>query len=448
MKPETKHISILIIFGIFFVTMVKCLPMLYFTIGKSAFNSKQYAKANTYFLFAKNLNPTNHDYRYQYALSLSKLTPTMNIQKEVFALSEDKNKDRAVIVAQQIVAGWAAKIFENYGSNYIDRVAYDNNVVRWNPDTFPLQVAIEYPQGDSIPEYYKNEISRAFLLWESSTGFLKFELSDNLKNADIIVKFLPLPENNCDTSGCKYVVAYTEPLIRNHKLKNMTITLYDKDAFGNYFSDKELYNTILHEIGHALGIMGHSFSTEDLMYMASSAETQQSIYAKYRSSFQYLSAKDLNTIRLLYNITPTVTNTPLSKLKTEGLIYSPIILGSEETVSKKKIKEAQEYIKIAPNMPNGYIDLAAAYGTLGDVKKAGECLQKAFNLAQTPNDKYIVYYNFAVIYLNNNLPKEALPYAYEAQKIQNSDEVMDLISNIQHAISTKRAPFKDFIKKN
>ena len=153
MKPETKHISILIIFGIFFVTMVKCLPMLYFTIGKSAFNSKQYAKANTYFLFAKNLNPTNHDYRYQYALSLSKLTPTMNIQKEVFALSEDKNKDRAVIVAQQIVAGWAAKIFENYGSNYIDRVAYDNNVVRWNPDTFPLQVAIEYPQGDGIPEY-------------------------------------------------------------------------------------------------------------------------------------------------------------------------------------------------------------------------------------------------------------------------------------------------------
>ena len=48
----------------------------------------------------------------------------------------------------------------------------------------------------------------------------------------------------------------------------MTITIYDKDANGSYFSDRQLYNTVLHEIGHALGIMGHSYSTDDLMYMA------------------------------------------------------------------------------------------------------------------------------------------------------------------------------------
>ena len=87
----------------------------------------------------------------------------------------------------------------------------------------------------------------------------------------------------------------------------MTIILYSKDPFGNFFSDKELYNTILHEIGHALGIMGHSYSSEDLMYMAT--DNDSNFYAPYRSSFQYLSSKDINTIKLLYKMFPDISNT-------------------------------------------------------------------------------------------------------------------------------------------
>ena len=221
----------------------------------------------------------------------------------------------------------------------------------------------------------------------------------------------------------------------------MTITVYDRDANGSYFSDKELYNTILHEVGHSLGIMGHSYSTDDLMYMSKEVN-KNSIYLKYRSDFQYISIQDISTLKLLYNLVPTITNTPLDEISTDNLIYPPIILGSSKQISTQKLKEAQQYVKEAPNLPNGYIDMAVAYDELGKFDKALEALQNAFNNAKTDSDKYIVLYNYAAMYLNNDKPETALEYAKQAQQIINSEEVADLMSNIEHAISTKSAPFK------
>ena len=46
------------------------------------------------------------------------------------------------------------------------------------------------------------------------------------------------------------------------------------------------------------------------------------------------------------------------------------------------------------------------------------------------------------MYLNNNKPDTALGYALQAQNISDTDEIADLISNIQHSIETKTSPFK------
>lgn len=437
-----KFLTGLLVAAIIFVVCVKSLPVLYFNMSKSAFDKQDFVKAYKYITNAKNLAPQNSDYRYQYALTLSKLKPTLKIQKEVFELSESKKDDRAKFHAKQLIYSWNTQIGTNYGINYIEQAPYDSNILRWNSSTFPLKIAVEFPKSDNIPSYYNDEISKAFNQWETSTGFLKFEQVENSRKADIVVKFLPLPKNNCDSKGCKYVVAYTVPTIQNRQLKKMTITLYDKDAYGNYFSDKELYNTILHEIGHALGIMGHSYSSEDLMYM-SSENNQNNIFTRFRSDFQYISAKDINTIRLLYNMTPTITNTPLNKIDTEGLIYSPVVLGGMEKISKQKIQEAKLYIKKAPNLPNGYIDLGTAYSDAGNVNAAIKNFKKALELSTTQNEEYIIYFNIAVTYLNNNRPSKALEYAVLARDINNSGEIQELISNIKHSMETKQKPFKD-----
>lgn len=443
MRKKTCFYTILATLVICCLIVVNLLPGIFFKKGLSELKLKHYETAHKYIGFAKKMKPNNKEYKYNYVMALAGITPTYDVQKEMFELTENQAEDSSARLAQVQIDFWKRRIMNNYGHNYIEQTPYGNNILRWDISTFPLKVCIDFPMEDKLPAYYRAEITKAFYQWQSSASFLKFTFVNNKKDAQILVKFLPLPENNCSKSGCKYVVAYTEPTIKNNKLKKMTITMYDKDAYGNYFSDKELYNTILHEIGHSLGIMGHSYSTEDLMYMSNEEQQQNNIYMRFRSSFQYISAKDINTVTLLYNLAPDITNTAISKINTEKLIYPPIILGSLEERQMDKLKEAQNYIKKAPQLPIGYIDLGIAYAELGKRQKSIEALSKALELSSTQNDQFIAYYNMAVVEMNLGDLRKAMEYAQKAQQINNTEEISDLISNISHAVNTKKKPFED-----
>ncbi len=59
---------------------------------------------------------------------------------------------------------------------------------------------------------------------------------------------------------------------------------------GRSFSDTDTYKTCLHEVGHAIGMEGHSNTPSDIMYpMLNSAQTP------------YLKERDINTIAALYS---------------------------------------------------------------------------------------------------------------------------------------------------
>jgi len=439
----TKKVFIALVFVliVLYAIFINVVPDFFYERGLNYYKKGQYVKAYKAFSTAKQIMPSNSDYRYYYIQTLSKFKPSVRIQKEMFKFMEGGQKDSASVSAGVQIAIWKNNINQLYGNNYIEQAPLNTDIIRWNPKTFPLTVYIDIQDVSKVPEYYNTEIVRAFGQWQASAGFLSFKFIDSFDPADIVVKFEPLPKSNCAESGCKYVVAHTVPTIKNNILKKMTITVYDRDANGSYFSDKELFNTLLHEIGHALGIMGHSYSTDDLMYLAKDG-AESSVFSRYRSDFQYISLQDISTLKLLYNIIPTITNTPLDEINTTNLIYPPIIFGNSKEMSSQKLKEAENYVRQAPNVPNGYIDMAIAYDELGKLDKAFDALEKAFNLSKTDNDKYIVLYNFAVMYLNNDNPETALGYAEQAKTISNTEEIADLISNIEHAKATSMSPFK------
>lgn len=435
---KDKIITILVCtFFILFAVFLKATPVCFYYQGKSALDKKDYIKAHKCLKNAYNFDKKNKDYRYYYVQSLLRLSPTVTVQKEMFNIASSDDKDSAQTVAEAKIAEWRNNILSNIGNNYIEQAPSDKGIVRWSIEKFPLKIALVNQSNVEIPEYYNNEVYRAFSQWEVSSQILKFSSTNNANDADILVKFENLPNDVCDGNDCKYVVGFTTPSIKNNILKKMTITLYTKDPNGNYFSDKELYNTILHEAGHALGIMGHSYSSDDLMYMATEGSN---FYTPYRSSFQYLSSQDINTIKLLYKLVPAITNS--EKVNTKGLVYAPIVLGTSKEVSLRKLKDAQNYVKSAPDIPGGYVDLGIAYAELNKTHEAVKALQKALTLSKSDSDKYISYFNIAVVFVNSGDTKNALEYALKAQSISNNDEINELITNIRHAQITKSKPFK------
>lgn len=435
---KDKIITILVCaFFILFAVFLKATPVCFYYQGKSALDKKDYIKAHKCLKNAYNFDKKNKDYRYYYVQSLLRLSPTVTVQKEMFNIASSDDKDSAQTVAEAKIAEWRNNILSNIGNNYIEQAPSDKGIVRWSIEKFPLKIALVNQSNVEIPEYYNNEVYRAFSQWEVSSQILKFSSTNNANDADILVKFENLPNDVCDGNGCKYVVGFTTPSIKNNILKKMTITLYTKDPNGNYFSDKELYNTILHEAGHALGIMGHSYSSDDLMYMATEGSN---FYTPYRSSFQYLSSQDINTIKLLYKLVPAITNS--EKVNTKGLVYAPIVLGTSKEISLRKLKDAQNYVKSAPDIPGGYVDLGVAYAELNKTHEAVKALQKALTLSKSDSDKYISYFNIAVVFVNSGDTKNALEYALKAQSISNNDEINELITNIRHAQITKSKPFK------
>lgn len=435
---KDKIITILVCaFFILFAVFLKATPVCFYYQGKSALDKKDYIKAHKCLKNAYNFDKKNKDYRYYYVQSLLRLSPTVTVQKEMFNIASSDDKDSAQTVAEAKIAEWRNNILSNIGNNYIEQAPSDKGIVRWSIEKFPLKIALVNQSNVEIPEYYNNEVYRAFSQWEVSSQILKFSSTNNANDADILVKFENLPNDVCDGNDCKYVVGFTTPSIKNNILKKMTITLYTKDPNGNYFSDKELYNTILHEAGHALGIMGHSYSSDDLMYMATEGSN---FYTPYRSSFQYLSSQDINTIKLLYKLVPAITNS--EKVNTKGLVYAPIVLGTSKEISLRKLKDAQNYVKSAPDIPGGYVDLGIAYAELNKTHEAVKALQKALTLSKSDSDKYISYFNIAVVFVNSGDTKNALEYALKAQSISNNDEINELITNIRHAQITKSKPFK------
>ncbi len=420
-----------IIFGL----VVRFLPEIYLKQGKDAYENQDYITAYNTLSKANKISKKNQDIRYYYAKTLTKLKPTLKIQKELYLIAESNINDSARLTATLKIAELKERFLKPFANNYIEQVPAEVGVVRWDLSSFPLKISIQ-KKVKGLPDYFETEIIRALNQWRESTRFVKYNIVDNTENANIIIEIVPMPKDVCNQAGCHYAVGVTTPMITNKGiLHKMTITLYDKDPLGTYFTDKELYNTVLHEMGHALGIMGHSYNSNDLMYMAD--ENSSSLFNQYRSGFQYLSQADLNTINLLYRMMPEVTNIALSSVDTKNMFYAPIIIGNSKTRSAKKLQEAENYIKKAPDLANGYIDKAIALSELNRVPEAIKALEDGLKIAKRDEDKYVINYNAAVIYLNNGMPSQGKPYALAAQRLSDTTEVQMLIQDIDNAIKQR-----------
>lgn len=449
-KKRILAFSLILITLLCLYSVEKFIPDIMFRVGKDAYIGQNYAKAYEMFSYAVRLNKYNRDYRYYLVESMLKLKPTLEVQRELFSLSQSNLSDSADLIADRQISDWRKNILSNSGDNYITEVPFNDKILRWDVKKFPLKVFIETKTPNLPPAYYTIEIQKAFLQWQSSTkNFIRFEFVKDEKDANILVSINSSEEmKKCTQDNCKYTVAYTTPSFNGELLKKMDIFFYDTNNLGKPFSQREVYNTALHEIGHSLGIMGHSSNKDDLMYMENN---EDKISNEEISDYELISHRDLNTLNLLYKLVPDITNTPMAQFNTSLQFFSPIVLGDEQEITTHKILEAENYINGAPELPNGYIDLAAAYAETKQYSKATEAFDKALSLCSNDNERFVVYYNYSIIYTEIQDWKSALKYAQMAKQIQPSADIDGIIAMINYKMGRKdlaKNAYNDALKKN
>lgn len=435
-------IILILITALFLWFFGRKLPDIYLNLGKNDYEQKNYVSAFQNLKTALRFSPKNKDARYYFVQTLLKLRPTLEIQKELCDIVQANLNDSADLIADIQLAKWKEQILNSIGPNYIERAPFNGKIMRWD-NKFPLKVYIK--NNSSKMPYFEAQVQKAFRQWQAtSNNLVRFEFVNNEKDANIEVVVNSSDEmKKCTDENCKYSVAYTEPKISGDLLEKMQIFFYDSNNLGDAFSEEQIYNTALHEIGHSLGIMGHSQNKDDLMYMQGNTDT---VFDPYRSDFQAISSSDIGTLILLYKLYPEITNTPLDKIDKSKTYYPHIVLGSEEQVTSAKIIEAQNYISAAPELPNGYLDLAVAYGESKQYAKAVETLEKALSLCSNDEERFTVYYNFAVTYLNAQDWQNALKYAQLAKAENPSSEIDGLIAMIYFKSGNKEQAKTTYIK--
>lgn len=440
-KTKIKKRAIFLIFVLLLIVMFSLLrfflPELLFGIGKTTFEAKDYKTSSELFKNAYRLRPENRDYPYYWALSLSRMPMTYHSQKDLYSISQMDNYAKAEIYATKVLNFFKSKVIAKNGDNYIEDAVHNDQVLRWDVTSLPLKYYVD--TAVQVPPYYLDLIKKSFLEWQSKTnGFLTFAPVANKEEAQIVFSFLDVDNSKLCTDGnCEYSVGNTIPLVENNKLKSMDVKINVKNNLQQYFSPDEISTVMVHEIGHALGIWGHSDGINDIMYYSADQNY---------GSQKEISRRDLNTLKLLYSLAPDVTNVELTSSQLAHFWYAPVILSGLDKSKDNDIAKSAQKLNENPSDVSSWLELAARYSSDKQYVKSIEALTRGLQFVRDPQTAAVVYFNMANDYLGLKEYSRALKFASMAQQINNDFDTRALIALIKSSNGDYIGAERDYLE--
>lgn len=303
------------------------------------------------------------------------------------------------------------------GENYLDNVLSGGNIIRWNPSTFPLKVYIENCQ--SVPPYYVEQIKKAFIRWQKvSDDFIRFTLVSDKDYADIRCVFPDNFERKCGVSNI--AAWHTYRFDKDGAIKYSNIEFAKVSCKRKLYTPNEVYTTALHEIGHSLGLSGHSLNPDDLMYPSNNAGKD-------------ISDRDLRTLKLVYSIMPDKTNKPFSEQEMEGLVSSEDVWGSKENKVDTQLEILQKNVsQNASAAYSEYIKIGNLYYDKKDYENAILNYKKSLEVATQNVVRARIYLRIADAYTRLNNYEQALNYAKQSNELAPDDNTMTFVAKIHY----------------
>ncbi len=173
---------------------------------------------------------------------------------------------------------------------YLDACLKEGLTVRWPESGMPIRVYVApfrwYEKSKQQESFVYNQmVYDAFDTWNRVSGDrVRFQQVARLDESQIDVSWRRVDRKSL--GHCQYLVN-PQSLIYSAEIK---IGISDGLLHAAYNSMDEVKHTVLHEIGHALGLLGHSDGPDDIMYVP------------HQYGVTQLSPRDIETLVALYKL--------------------------------------------------------------------------------------------------------------------------------------------------
>lgn len=238
---------------------------------------------------------------------------------------------------------------------YLQESLRNGRLIRWSDSLMPLKFYIApfrfySKQGEDYK--YRELVIRALKTWEAASGGkVSFNIVTSLMGSQINLDW-----KRVDRQALGYCSFSMDNQNRVFSAE-VQIGISDGIIHHEYMAEDEVYHTILHEIGHSLGL-GHSPFESDIMY------------TPHKYGVVSLSARDKTSLKWMYKLPTNATPSEIgSKNGVQSLDIDEIIYRLIEK------NDPSEFEKVKNSIQLEHRDLLKEQENIADLKKYNLALQ-------------------------------------------------------------------------
>ncbi len=239
-------------------------------------------------------------------------------------------------------------------NTYVSESLKNGRLMRWTIMPLNVYIAPMKFYSKAGQDYkYRGMVKRALDEWQSATkGKVSFRIVESLLESHINVEWKRVERKALGLCNFSYDA--------QHRLygAEVSIGLTEGLVHADYMDESEVYHTILHEIGHAIGL-GHSPNKKDIMY------------TPHQKGVNKVSSGDVLTVNWLYRLPQGATISEIaSKYQTGSSNIDEIIAKVMSGKAESEFERVKKTVKAPPKR-----DLLEEQENIANIKKYHLALQ-------------------------------------------------------------------------